>query len=126
MGLKAKCLIRQLKLYLDSNNLIPWEGCIHNAPEDFSVKFPLLLTKKDKLTELIVIDTHPSHLHAGLSNTVTLLRQAYWILSIRHVEKSILQKCVTCKKVTGHRYKTGVAPPLPCDRLEDSIPFSVT
>ncbi|CAC5355062.1 unnamed protein product [Mytilus coruscus] len=83
--IKTHNLVKQLKLYLDKDKLMRCEGRIHNAPLDESTKFPILLPAKDKLTKLIIMDAHISHLHSGLSNTVTLLRQTYWIPTIRQV-----------------------------------------
>ena len=125
-GSKRNGLVRQLKLYLDDDDLIRCEGRIHNAPIEFSAKFPLLLPKNDRLTKLIVMDAHTCHQHAGLSSTITLLRQKYWIPSIRQAVKGIIHTCVKCRKVSGHPYKTGDPPPLPYDRLDSTTPFSVT
>ena len=100
--------------------------CSHNAPLDKFAKFPLLLPAKDKLTELIITDAHVTHLHSRLSSTVTLRCQTYWIPTLRQVVKSILHKCVSCKKVTGRPYSAPDPPPLPKDRLREEPPFTVT
>ncbi|CAC5355044.1 unnamed protein product [Mytilus coruscus] len=89
---KTHNLVKQLKLYLDKDNLIRCEGRIHNAPLDESTKFPILLPAKDKLTKIIIMDAHITHLH---SSTVTLLRQAYWIPTIRQVANKLLKAIVT-------------------------------
>ncbi|XP_063420482.1 uncharacterized protein LOC134705689 [Mytilus trossulus] len=123
---KTHNLVKQLKLYLDKDNLIRCEGRIHNAPLDESTKFPILLPAKDRLTRLVIMDAHISHLHSGLSSTVTLIRQTYWIPTIRQVANSILRKCVTCKKVKGRPYTAPDPPPLPKDRLREAPPFTVT
>ncbi|XP_071141981.1 uncharacterized protein [Mytilus edulis] len=65
-------------------------------------------------------------IQTGLSSTVTLLRQTYWIPSIRQVIKSIIHKCVICQKVTGRPYLAPDPPPLPKDRLTEAPPFTVT
>ena len=119
-------LVKQLKLYKDEEDLIRCEGRIHNAPLEDSAKFPLLIPAKDCLTNLIVRDAHVTHLHAGLSNTIMLLRQRYWIPTIRQVVRGILHKCVVCKKATGRPYQASVPPPLPKDRLREAPPFTVT
>ena len=58
-------LIRQLRLFLNSDSLICCEGRIHNAPVSDSAQFPYLLPCKHLLTELIVRDTHEKHFHTG-------------------------------------------------------------
>lgn len=74
-------------------------------------KYPILLPAHDKLTNLIIQGAHKRSLHSGINGTVTLLRQSYWIPQIRQNVKTILRKCVTCKKVTGQHYCTPKAPP---------------
>ncbi|XP_063442079.1 uncharacterized protein LOC134722391 [Mytilus trossulus] len=71
------------------------------------------------------MDAHISHLHSELSSSVTLIRQTYWIPTIRQVANSILRKCVTCKKVKGRPYTAPDPPPLPQDRLREAPPFTV-
>ena len=119
-------LVKQLKLYLDEKGLIRCGGRIRNAPISASAKYPILLPNKDKLTNLIVLDAHTRLLHSGLESTVTSLRQFYWIPAIRQCVKTLLRKCISCKKVIGRPYATPDPPPLPADRLKDSPPFTVT
>ena len=123
---KKHNLVKQLKLYIAKDKLIRCDGRIHNAPLEEYTKFPILLPAKDKLTQLIIMDAHVTHFHSGLSSTVTLLRQTYWIPSIRQVIKSIIHKCVICKKVAGRPYSAPDPPPLPKDRLTEAPPFTVT
>ena len=89
-------------------------------------KFPILLPTNDKITNMIIEDAHRRNLHSGEGSTITLLRQTFWIPQIRQKVKSILRKCVTCKKATGHSYRAPETPPLPKDRLREAPPFTVT
>jgi len=70
-------IIRQLRLYLDEGDCIRIAGRIHNAHLPKATKFPLLLPPKKHLTKLIIQDAHSRQLHAGVSQTVTLLRQKF-------------------------------------------------
>ena len=97
-------LIRQLKLFLDKDYIIRCGGRIHNAKIDSETKFPCLLPKKHPLTALVVHHTHKIHLHTGVNATVTSLRQKFWIPSARQVVRSLLWKCVTCRRVSGKSY----------------------
>ena len=72
-------LVKQLRLYLDSDGIISCGGRIHNAPLGYAAKFPYLLPKKHELTKLIVFDAHENQLHSGVNSTITQLRQKYWI-----------------------------------------------
>jgi len=119
-------LVRQLRLFMDSEGYIRCGGRLHNAPIDESAKFPFLLPGKHPLTRLIIHDAHERILHAGVSATVTQLRQKYWIVAIRQNTKTVLRKCVVCKKVVGKPYSIPDPPPLPKYRLQDCEPFTVT
>ena len=94
-------LVRQLRLYLDHTGLIRCGGRIHNAPVSESAKFPLLLPQKDPFTSLLIWHIHKQQYHAGVSMTVTSLRQTYWVPCARQRIRSLLRKCVTCKKLAG-------------------------
>ena len=89
-------------------------------------KFPYLLPKKHSLTSLIVYYVHKAHLHAGVNATVTAMRQSYWIPSVRQIVKSLLRKCVTCRRIAGRAYSRPDQPPLPSIRTKDARPFQVT
>jgi hypothetical protein len=84
-------LCRQLQLFLD-NGILKCRGRIRNAPLDELTKFPYLLPAKHPFIKLVVNDAHSRLLHAGVSSTITFLRQKYWIPSIRQTVKNILRK----------------------------------
>jgi len=71
-------LVRQFRLYLDHTGLIRCGGRIHNAPLSESAKFPFLLPQKDPFTSLLIWHIHKQQYHAGVSMTLTSLRQMYW------------------------------------------------
>ncbi|CAC5383438.1 unnamed protein product [Mytilus coruscus] len=86
-------LVKQLKLYLDHENIIRCGGGrINNANTLESAKFPVLLPSKDKLTDLIIKDAHTRNFHCGLESTVTVLRQHYWIPTIRRNSSYVTEK----------------------------------
>jgi len=119
-------LIRQLRLFLNSDSLICCGGRIHNAPVSDSTKFPYLLPRKHLLTELIVRDTHEKHFHTGMNSTITYLRQMYWIPAARQCVKNIIRHCVVCNKLSGGHYRAPDPPLLPKCRLKEMDLFTVT
>ena len=104
-------LVRQLRLYLDSDGLIRCGGRINNAPLPDDAKFPYLLPKKNRLMSLLISDIHIQNQHCGIGATVTYLRKKFWIPSARQKVA-----CVSCAKVTGKAYRAPDLPPLPKDR----------
>jgi len=123
---KSPPLVRQLRLFLDDTKLIRCGGRIHNAPTTDASKFPYLLPNKHVVTRMIVADTHRKLHHGGVSITVTALRQVYWIPCIRQCVKSVLRRCVSCRKLIGKPYRSPDPPPLPKVRVMEAPPFTVT
>ncbi|XP_069108231.1 uncharacterized protein [Argopecten irradians] len=74
---KSNSIVRQLKLYMDEQDLIRCGGRIQNAAVCEATKFPILLPTKDEVTSLIVMDAHVNQCHSGIGSTVTLLRQTF-------------------------------------------------
>ena len=72
---KCPTLVKQLRLFLDKDNLLRCGSRIHNAPVNELTKFPFLLPPKHNLTDMIIRDTHHKLHHGGASSTVTVLRQ---------------------------------------------------
>ncbi|XP_063436301.1 uncharacterized protein LOC134717737 [Mytilus trossulus] len=124
---KRKALVRQLKLFLDEKQLLRCGGRrIDNATVGETVKFPYLLPAKDRLTHLIVLEAHENTLHSGINITLAYIQQTFWIPKLRQCVKSILMKCVTCRKVIGKSYPAPEIQPLPKERVQDATPFSIT
>ena len=119
-------LIKQLRLFIDDKKLICCGGRIHNAPTSDLSKFPYLLPRHHPVTQMIVMDTHKNLNHGGVSTTVTALRQIFWIPSMRQCVRSLLRRCVPCKKLTGKPYRAPDPPPLPKIRVTEAPPFTIT
>jgi len=118
-------IVRQLDLFLDKSGYLRCGGRIHNAPVSSDTKFPYLMPK-NHLTRLLVYAVHKDQLHAGVSNTVTALRQQYWIPSARQLVRQLLRKCVPYRRVVGKPYLVPKSPPLPQSRTKDGTPFEIT
>ena len=87
-------LVRQLKLFLDSNNLLRCGGHIHNTPLSELTSFPYLLPPRHHFTTLVIQNAHVVQLHSGINATLTTLCQKYWIPSAHQCIKSIIRQCV--------------------------------
>ena len=119
-------LVRQLRLFLDDDQLLRCGGRIHNAPLPELAKFPYLLPSKHHFTKLIILHTHIQQHHSGVHATLTTVRQQYWIPSGRQCIRSLLRTCVTCKKTAGRPYHTPDPPPLLKCMVNAVHPFEVT
>ena len=81
---------------------------------------------KHPLTALIVHYVHKAHHHAGANAIVTTIHQKYWIPSANQIVKSLLRRCVTCRRIVGSAYSRPDLPPLPSVRTRDAKAFKVT
>jgi len=50
----------------------------------------------------------------------------YWVPCARQVIRSLLRKCVTCRRLAGRPYTAPDPPPLVAARVKQSMPFEVT
>ena len=123
---KRPAIIHQLGLYLDVDGLIRCRGRLQYAQLPRNTKFPILIPKESHLSTLIVRATHCMVLHGGVPETLTELRQSYWIPKGRELVKTEIRKCVTCSKVEGPPFRSVHSPPLPDIRVTGSQPFQVT
>ena len=72
------------------------------------------------------MDTHKNLHHGGVITTVTALRKIFWIPLMRQCVKSLLRRCVPCRKLTGKPYRAPDPPPLPKIRVTKAPPFTIT
>ena len=119
-------LVKQLRLFLDADGFLRSGGRIHNAQLAESAKFPYLLPPNHPFTALVVYEVHKKQLHSGVNVVVTMLRQTFWITSIRQYVRKLLRRCVTCRKVQGTAFRAPDPAPLPKLRVQEAKPFSVT
>ena len=116
----------QLNVKLDENGIYRCYGRLQNAPMEFESRFPILLNKRNKLTELIITtDIHVRHKHVLAKQTLTELRKKFWIAKGRSLVRKILNGCRVCRKFDGKPYSYPETPPLTELRLNNSRPFAV-
>ncbi|MEW8544134.1 MAG: hypothetical protein AB2693_11425, partial [Candidatus Thiodiazotropha sp.] len=114
----------QLGVYLDNENILRCHGRLENAELTEGARIPILLPKSDRFTQLLIERTHGHSLHVGVSQTLALVRQKYWIPRGRSAVKAVLLKCSVCRHSEGGPYKMPSMPPLPTKRVSQSAPFS--
>ena len=71
---KNNNLQKQLGLFLDENGLLRCRGRLGIASLTEGARFPILLPKNDRLTYLIIDQSHKQILHIGTSQTLSQVR----------------------------------------------------
>ena len=123
---KKPAIVRQLNLYLDDEDLLRCRGRLQYTDLPYDAKFPILMPKDNYLTTLIVQSMHKTVMHGGVCETLTHIRQTYWIPQGRQLVKRIISKCVTCRKIQGPPFRSVPTPPLPKSRVLQSQAFQFT
>lgn len=118
------CLVKSLGLYIDPDtDLIHCRGRLLHSELTTSTKFPILLPRRSWLTTLLIERAHKQTLHGGVADTLSLLREQYWLPKGRQVVKTILKKCLVCKVIEGRVLKQPGPPALPKERVIHKEPF---
>ncbi|GFU93035.1 integrase catalytic domain-containing protein [Trichonephila clavipes] len=76
------------------NNLLRLTGRLLEADLCFGEKHPVILPRRCKFTELLVIREHERIGHCGVSATLTQLRKKYWIPKGRQLVKTMIRICL--------------------------------
>jgi hypothetical protein len=87
---------------------------------------PILLNAKNRLTYLIVKESHNRVFHNGVKETLTELRSRFWIIRGRQFITKLFHRCVVCKKYEGKPYFLPASPALPEFRTQRQAPFAST
>ena len=110
----------RFRLFQDDKRLWRCGGRLANAEMPFTVKHPILLPRTHPLTTLIVREVH------GVKETLAETRRKFWILKGRNLTRSIIHRCVVCRRFEGAPFQGPPPPPLPKFRVKDDTAFSYT
>ena len=117
---------QQFGLFCDKYGVWQCGGRLCNANLQFETKHPVFLDSKHHFATLIVCDAHGRIQHNDISETLTKLRDKYWIIHGRSFVKGILHRCVTCRHFKGRPHYPPPPPPLPAFRVKVAPAFTYT
>ena len=121
-GLKKKSQLLKLQPILH-NGLIRVGGRLQFSSLPNDAKHPVILPKHH-ISNIIIQEVHRMNGHVGVEQVVAATREKYWILGVRSTVKSILKRCITCRK-TNARPCTQLMAPLLQEQVEpDQPPFT--
>ena len=123
---KPNNLQRQLGVYRDTHGLLRCCGRLENTELGENARHPILLPKHHRYTDLVIKRYHESSLHTGVSQTLSLIRQRYWIPQGRSCVRRVLQSCTICRRHEGGSYRMPLMPPLPIERVSECPPYTYT
>ena len=117
--------LASLLTFVHSDGLLRLKTKIVERNDSFPFLCPILLDGKNKVVELLIRETHENLCHAGVQTVMCHLREKFWILSMRKTVRSVVLKCVICKRFDVKNMKADPAP-LPVHRVKDAAVFEVT
>ncbi len=110
--------------FLDKAGIMRVGGRLRKSCLDESVKHPIILPRKGKLTLMIIRWFHHSIEHSGRNMTHNELRaNGYWVINGNSVIRCMISKCVRCRYLRGKAGEQQMAD-LPEDRMSDAPPFT--
>jgi len=123
-GLPPTVLMKQLNVFM-TKGILRCDRRLKNAPLPFDTRFPILLPSTHHYVYLLVRDVHLSHHHVGVTKTIQILREKFYIPRIRQVVKKVLRPCLLCKRLQGLLYRPAPLAALPTTRVSETRVFSV-
>lgn len=119
--------IQQFGLFLDDQDqIIKCKGRLDNVKLSEHALNPILLGSNHRFVHLIIRDYHERCFHGGVNNTLTHVRERFWIIHGRQIVKQFCKACVVCKRIQGLSYKSPNTGNLPSYRVSDDPPFTHT
>ena len=98
--------INQFGLFIDSNKVLKCRGRINEADLPATSKQPILMPSKHHVVELLIQDVHKKIKHSGTSDTLSTIRERFWILKGRQAVKRVLKLCTICNRFEGLPYSS--------------------
>ena len=117
----ASSKLLKLNPKIDSEGMIRSDGRLAFAEFlSYDTKYPIILPRKNPVTQLIVRHYHESTNHGGTNQTLSALSSKYWIIAAREEIRDVENSCMMCKR---RKAKTAqqIMAPLPKIRL--SVPL---
>ena len=109
---------------IEQNDILVCKGRLENSELNEECKFPIILPKDHRFTNLVILDCHSRVHHCKVRSTLAELRSRFWVTQGRQYVKKIIRKCFICKKLEGKPYESPAIAPLPEFRVKEAPPFS--
>ena len=116
--------VTQFGLYFDNEGVIRCKGRINNASLPIPAKNPILLPSNHELVRLFIHESHCAVKHNGIKDTLTHLRERFWIVRGRESVKKFIRSCRVCRKAEGAPYNEVEFADLPSERVSEDPPFT--
>ena len=117
LSTKSLLLTKSLQLFIDNSGILRARGRLSKAPFLLTSKNPIILDAEDWTINLVIKHIHIANRHSGLEYSRAALQEHYWILRSRKVLRSIISKCIPCRRL-HQDIRQPLMGDLPRDRLQ--------
>lgn len=115
-AVKSSSSIVALNPMLDDHGVLRVKGRIANPPVADAARNQAILPRDHPVTAVIVRHVHESIGHLGREHLISRVREKLWIPQIRVLVRSILGRCLRCKRLNARQIVQQMAP-LPRSRM---------
>ncbi|XP_055941739.1 uncharacterized protein LOC129971787 [Argiope bruennichi] len=116
--------LKTLRVYKDEDGIIRLRTKIEYREDSHSFRRPVVLPSQHHVVKLLIVSFHNRHGHVGTQMLLNLLREHFWILNGRKTVRSIISKCVICKRHSGKNLDAEPAP-ITKDQIRDTAVFEI-
>ena len=90
----------------------------------YNARYPIILPKNSKFTELVVKRYHKLVFHNGVHQTLKQMKANFWITKARTYIRRIIKKCIICNRDEGNQFQYPAPPNFPLCRLSEEFAFT--
>ena len=123
MSVKKSSHIHKLTPVLQ-DELIRVGGRLVKSAFPHEAKHPAILPRNHHVTTLIIRHVHETIGHSGWNQTLSRLRQRYWIPKANSAVRAVITKCCRCRRLSGVRGSQYMSDLLQDRLLPDEPPFT--
>lgn len=114
--------LKSLSPFIDNDGILRVSGRLKHATIAYNAKHQMILPSKNKITELIIEETHKNALHGGSKLTEAMIRQKFWIPQGYKRINYVINKCVKCSR-HNPMLMQNIMGNLPLNRITQNRPF---
>lgn len=120
-----KSALFMLTPQMDDDQLLRICGRLGNTNLPYEVKHPIILSRRSTLARLLAEEAHQVLCHGGVQLCTQFLRNKYWIVGVRILLRTLVQRCVVCTRYRQRTEQQFMAD-LPARRLDAAPAFEYT
>uniref|UniRef100_A0A5S6R310 Integrase catalytic domain-containing protein n=1 Tax=Trichuris muris TaxID=70415 RepID=A0A5S6R310_TRIMR len=93
--------LRRLDPFMDACGIVRVSGRLHLSHLPHEAKHPPILPSGHYFAVMVIEEAHNDRGHSGVEDTLVEVRARAWIINSRALVRSVLAKCIACRKQIG-------------------------